>query len=269
MCGFVKPIRTSPTPFSIRTGLIAATALAAVLPLQAAIIYQDNFNFGTSGTPVTLNGRTPTITTGTNTWTSANITGNGSDVGQTGGSGSATAYLPFTPLTGQIYELTALMSNASSVATSFVSLGFNQNAAPTTTTNFAGNSGIGHVALRQTGNLQWWEGPATGGFTTSNVAISGYTAGTFYEFKLLLNTMAANWTMDLFFNGSQVDINGATAGSSHTWATNPTIGSIQISSSAISAQARWNSVTLTAIPEPSFAGLVALSGLLAFRRRRA
>lgn len=252
---------------SVKSSIISTLAGGALLSVssQAAIIYQDDFNFTGS-----LNGRTPTQTTGGATWTSSDTiwTADGSSLNP--GVATRTAYLPFQPQNGMIYELTARMSNASSNNANWISLGFNQNEAPGITTNFTGSEGIGTVILRENGQNQTYSGPNVSGVGSgTGLTIPGYAADTFYEFKIVLNTMGTNWTFDVYRDGTQLDVNGTgTAGLTHTWTTNPTIGSVQLSSNSSSGSARYDYFSLEAIPEPSSVLSLAAAGLLGLIRRR-
>lgn len=250
--------RISTTACTLTVGMLLA------LSSQAAIIYSDDFNFTGN-----LNGRTPTETTGGATWTADGTiwTSDGNSV--TPGAPTRTAYLPFVPQTGMIYELSARMSNASGGTGIWVSLGFNQNAAPDVAANFTGNAGIGTVILRDNGNNQMYAGPAVSG-ASSNLVIPGYAADTFYEYKVVLNTMGANWTYDVYRDGTQLDVNGnTTAGLTYTWTSgNPTIRSVQLSSNTASGSARYDNFSLVAIPEPTSALSLVLAGALGLIRRR-
>jgi hypothetical protein len=250
--------RISTTACTLTAGMLLG------LSSQAATIYSDDFNF--TGT---LNTRTPTETTGGAQWVSSDTiwTANGSSLSP--GAATRSAYLPFVPQSGMIYELTARMSNADSTSTNWISLGFNANAAPEVTANFTGNNGIGTVILRENGQNQTYSGPAVGGVGSgTGLTIPGYAAGTFYEFKIVLNTMATNWTFDVYRDGTQLDVNGGLAGSTHTWTTNPTIGSVQLSSNSTSGSARYDSFSLVAIPEPSSVLSLVTAGALGLLRRR-
>jgi hypothetical protein len=249
---------------TIGLGLISTAAL------PAAVIYSDNFDFTGS-----LDGRTPTITTDGNQWTASTASstpstgsydGDGSVVDRTGTDGTR-AYLPFSPDTGTVYTLKAEISHTGN--NSWMTLGFG----PSSPGNdaFFNNGGISSLLLRANGDADWFEGPGTGGAGISGdgTPISGFTVDTFYEFELVLDTTGSQWTVDAFAAGSQLDLNGAAAGLTHTWSSNPTIGSVMLTSNG-EAKGSYDNFELTVIPEPS-AGLLALLGLLpllAIRRRR-
>ena len=79
---------------------IAALALAARLELTAAQVYLDNFD---GAATVNLNGTTPDV--GANNWAAHNaFDADGLITPVTGGS---SAVLPFTPVAGNLYTLTA------------------------------------------------------------------------------------------------------------------------------------------------------------------
>jgi hypothetical protein len=252
--------------------LIVASLLPAVS--SASVIYFDDFTGMNSGTGdfTTLNNRTPPTTTGGAQWNSAGyVSDDGVDfVRMT--TTNKSAILPFSPEAGYLYTFTVMIGHSGGSGTEWGTMGFNTNESvpvgnATSAFNHTPSPGINHVALRQNGSFQWWEGAGTAG-TSVTGSVSGYTANNFYEFRLELDTRPANWTLDLFVAGNQVDISGASSGLSHVYGTNPDIKWIQLSNNATTAI--FDSVELTVIPEPGTLLLVGLFGLavVALRRRK-
>lgn len=115
--------------------------------------------------------------------------------------------------------------------------------------------------------------------TASTVAAAGtYAAGSVYSLKLVLDTQPTSWTVDAYIDNVALDINGASIGTTFTYATNPTIRYITIGSN-LNATDNTNfsnyldnfKVTVDTVPEPAtwaaLAGLAVL-GLAIVRRRR-
>ncbi len=254
-------MKTSPL---IHLLLTAGMCVAATATLPAVVIYSDNFDFTGD-----LDGRTPTTTTDGNTWTAASgYQGDGSVVDRTGTDGTR-AYLDFSPETGKIHTLKAEMSHTGNE--SWMTLGFGPSSPANDAFFETGSEGISTLLLRDSGEADWFEGPGTGGagIAGSGVAISGFTVNTLYEFELVLDTTGSQWTVDAFAAGSQLDLNGGDAGSTFTWASNPTIGSIMLSTNG-EGEGSYDNFELSFVPEPS-PGLLLLLGLLPFylsRRRR-
>ena len=247
---------------SMKSTIASTLAAGALLSLsaQAAIIYQDDFNFSGS-----LNGRTPNQTTGSN-WTAFGTwTGNGASI--TPGEANRSAYLPFVPQSGMIYELTAGMSNASGSATTWISLGFSESGTPPSNNNFT-SGGIATVILRDNSLNQTYAGSGVAN-SSGSLNFPTFVANTFYEYKVVLNTTGANWTYDVYRDGVQLDVNGGAAGLTYTWSSgNPTIGSVLLSNNTASSSARYDYFRLEAIPEPSSVLSLAAAGLLGLLRRR-
>lgn len=246
---------------SVKSITACTLAVGATLSLssKAAIIYQDDFNFTGA-----LNGRTPIQTTGANWTADPSWTANGSSVNPT--TANRSANLPFTAVNGMIYELTATMSNASGSTTTWISLGFHGSGTPAVNSNFT-SGGIATAILRDDGNNQFYAGSGASN-TSGNLAIPGFAANTFYEYKIVLNTMGANWTYDVYRDGTQLDVNGSAAGLTYTWAVNPSINSIMLSSNTASGSARYDSFSFVAIPEPSSMLCLVTAGALGLVRRR-
>lgn len=244
---------------------IGVAGSLAMTSSAATVIYADDFNF-TGG----MNGRTPTITTGGATWNTVVSaadawSGNGSSVNST--TAVRSALLPFTPEDGYIYELSVKMSGASTgTSSNWISVGFGL---PTSTTsgNFtsgAPNGGNGTMILRENGNYgSFTSRGGTNSITgTPSAAIPSFTAGTFYDYKVTLDTSGANWVTKYHFGGSEV--------ASFTWTTDPSIGYVMLTSNTTSGSARFDDFLLTAqaVPEPASVALCGLAGMLALSRRR-
>lgn len=241
--------------FSILSLLITHTAIAAP-------IVSDSFN-----TDGALNNR---IADSGQTW-SANAgwtTSVGNAVYDGGGNGMAGITLApnyFANNPG-IYQLEATVS-ISTTGTEWIAIGFSQNIeTPDGNGHFQSDEdggrpwlllrGNGATFLRSDGNT----GDITPGgtFPTSNSTL-----------KLIYDTSVPNWTFDAYINGTQLDLNGATAGNTFTYSTNPTaIRSVGLTGNNL-VSGSVHDFSLSAIPEPSSLLLLAtaLGALGLFKRR--
>lgn len=238
--------------------LAALAALAlAVGTTQAATIYNHDFGgLATDG----LNGVTPDTTTGANTWTaSTNINADGSIASL--GTTTDSAWLAFTPQSGFVYTLTAVMGQAKggtgSEGGSWMAMGFS---ASNTTSTFQGtpNNTSPWALHRSTGNGNNVVSFAGPGATVSED--HGAFVGTI-TMSIVLDTTDTQWTATWF--------QGATELREVTYAVdaNPTISHVGFGRSN-RAVGPVESFTLTAIPEPTTALLGGLGMLALLRRRR-
>jgi hypothetical protein len=247
-------------------GLAATPAFAAVTTL-----YSDNFDGLSSAA---LNGTTPDITIEANTWTaSTDFKADGSLTG----TGADSAILAFTPEAGKVYTLSVTLSQPTGTAANqWASVGFSNGI----TTAQTHNSGTG-----DTGGAPWilWRNGGAHGDTNDVEAYVGRRAnpsggaalGDFTGTRTLtveLNTLSSAWSARWLVDGTSLysytyKTLAVDPGSFQNFDGNPIISQISIARNASSAPV-FDSLTFTAIPEPStaLAGVLLGAGLL--RRRR-
>ena len=244
----------------------AAIAVAAIAGLagtaSASIIYQDNFTGGTAN----LDGAAPTIDHGASTvWTAGGTNGPGNgagagvgwqDNGSTSFSGnSGSAYLLFKPSIGNIYTLAGGLDVASG---NWMSIGFVKS--PVTTNPLYGSGAYAWALMTPGGGAAEYPGPDQ---TNAGVGFTG-TSGT-NTISIVLDTMATQWTYQVFDNGTSV----APAAS---FATNqPTITAVGFGNSDSTGTVSGFELSSAAVPEPASLGLAAVGamGLLLLKRRKA
>ncbi len=265
----------------IAVGTLAMLGVTAGAVSGSTIIYQDSFT-GSATTP--LNGAVPTIDNGTSaTWTADN---SGSSAGYIGfadngytteglGSGGGAAYLKFTPVSGNIYTLSAGLNAITGAnpgtGNDWLSIGFLKT--PNTVGRFDAPTSEGAyawallrtvantpVAGQQDGTLFTGPGVDTYGQNFNNAVAGVNTLST------VLNTGGSTWTWQLFLNGAAVSPIKA-------FPTNPTITAVGIGNdgSVINGQFSNFELTSSPVPEPATLGLFGLGGLgllLASRKRK-
>lgn len=180
-----------------------------------------------------------------------------------------------------LYELSAdVFFNSTSTDTRIYTVGFtagNNTSAGANRTHLntvastAALSGQPAIALRADGVVT----VADGNGNIFSGALGGYADGNIYSIRLRLDTTTVNWTVNAsvydYTNSTEtfLDLNGVSAGLAYTYATNPTIQYVGISSN-VNAADQANSYMdnflfqTVVIPEPStyaliFAGLAALA----------
>jgi hypothetical protein len=99
------------------------------------------------------------------------------------------------------------------------------------------------------------------------------TTGTPHNFKLELDTTGTFWTVNAYVDNTQVDLNGAAAGMTFTYTTNPITSRYVAMSTGVSGTGGTGTVDnflLTGtVPEPSAMVLVLASlGISSIQRRR-
>jgi len=181
----------------LEEGIKKVTTLLAVLVLmlfavvpatQAGVIYYDDFD-GQSGMP--LNGTTPDITPGGETWQA------GSTIRADGDMGSLfTAVLPFKPLLGFVYELSATFDNQGD----WVAIGFLTDPG-NLETRILDNGPLLWSLTRETGDSidfdQAFVGPGTSGFVGNATTVS------VEELKIRIETNSeTDWLVTWYFDGS-------------------------------------------------------------------
>jgi hypothetical protein len=252
---------------SLVLSVSAALALGATV-VQAQIIYQDDFSG--SGSP--LNGASLDI--GSATWTSGSDWYDDGTAATTvaGGPSGQAAWLPFTPANGMIYTAVATILNDQP---NWIGFGFLPTApagGDWTVTDFSvrhsNAPGYGWMLTRNSsGNDQeGFLGAGTAGGQSWNGDVADPTVS--LDIGIVLDTTAANWTVEWF-------INGASQGAPMAYgsAGNPGIGGIGFSHDRNSAANNGGVLSyfeLSQVPEPTTFALAGLgmAGLLIFRRRR-
>jgi len=247
--------------FTKTTTLAALAGLAlAASSAHAATIYSETFS-GTGD----LNGTTPD--TGANTWVAstdwnADWNADGSITGSTSGTDDDSAFLSFAPTSGNVYTLSATVTQPTSgfSTSAWVGLGFTASAATGSSggTGFysAPNNASPWMLYRVNSEVKTYAGSGTAGS-----AIEGNYGGTI-TLSIELDTTAAQWTAEWFVNGSSVR--------AEAYSTNPTITHVGFGRED-GASSTLTSFSLTAIPEPGAHALLAgLTGLVfvMLRRRR-
>ncbi len=245
-----------------RSKIVLALAAVAMVALvvssaNAAVIYSDDFSgSNTDG----LNGTTPDVTTGGATWVAAsNYKADGSfTVGN-----PVNMTLAFTPVDGTVYTLDAQIENVG--GSQWVQFGFGDGQG--TTSNWTGRAW----------NLLRAAGDATNAHSTYGSAFAGAGAwtslatlryGDDMDVRIVLDTTAATWTARYY----------AKAGNVGTY-TEVIAGAKDITDETITAVGfgtynsggnfgKFNSFSLTQVPEPATMGLLAIGGLALLRRRR-
>jgi hypothetical protein len=263
--------------------LAAGTAVAAFAGTAsrsgAALLVADNFDTVASG--ANINGRVPPTNNGrawaaatTATATTTTLLGNGAGglSGDSAGASNALIDLGAGYLSANkgVYSISTDITQPSGVGTSsWLALGFAQGADPTN--NFVGNNGAPWVLFRLNGQAITFAGPSNtnAALTTATGAVS---VGVTHTFRLDLDTTPPAWTLNGFVDGVQQDFNGATAGNTFVYASNPIatryVG-IGVGNNGAGAIGTFDNFSASGpVPEPATAGLLlAGGGLLAARRR--
>jgi hypothetical protein len=266
----------------------AGSAVATAAPTT---IYQDGFN--RAGL---LDGSTPTVDNGGlggtagATWSALNTatpaaadsgwatsTSRGGQLTYSGNpAGTATAYdgtawLPFTPQSGQVYTAqVTFVAQTSGTAADWIGLfldnktsglfGSGSNPWMFVRPDLSAHSDAGYVSP----TAGFVGGPTAGGTTASGV----YTSDTIVN-TMILNTMQSNWTVQFKWNDLT---NPGDSVTSAVTALGGTTSADQIGFVIVPpATGTATNFSLTAVPEPATLGLFGLGGLgllLASRKRK-
>lgn len=241
---------------------LAALALA-VGTTHGATIYSHGFG-GLDTDP--LNGVTPDTTTGGATWTASTAWNADGTAASRTSSGGDSAWLAFTPQSGFVYTLTAVMgqdviNDGAPINGSWMALGF--SASNTTDTFFGDPNDTSPWALHRApgadgtneNRVVSFSGPGVGGTNETHDAFTGTIT-----LSIVLDTMDTEWTATWFEGSNELR--------THTYTTgNPTIDYVGFGRSNRSV-GPVESFELTAIPEPASALLGGLGMLCLLRRRR-
>ena len=239
----------------------ATLALGCVSMASANIIYQDSFN--RTGQ---LNTSTPPTDSGGATWTAGTsittTTASGGYASLTSTTNSM-AYLPFTPVSGNIYTLTASLNPTPGTTTNWLAIGFFPQ--DSSAVSSAPNAGASVMLLeRDNRDSQVFNGDGTSVDGPTSPNNPGYTA-----WSIVLNTTQSNWTASF----SEVGVSGGTNFQTFTYGgtnPNPTINTVGFGSDTMSGTVQ-DFTLANSVPEPATLGLMAASGLglLLLKRRKA
>ena len=226
------------------------------------VIYQDDF----SGSGA-LSGAAPDVRPGTETWDATEWQADGTITSPTVGTGS-NAFLPFTPIGGQIYTLSLDVNPTSATdPTNWFALGFTPTSSPQG--NYFATYGAGPWMLLRVqrdgyntipndaddvGDIETFDGPVVNGFMDHD-APHGVV-----NFKIILDTTAAQWQADWLVNGTPIR--------SDVYATNPIINYVGFGR-LFDATGVVDNFSLTAVPEPSSVLLLMISAFVALPLTRA
>jgi len=152
--------------------------------------------------------------------------------------------LPFTPLPGYLYTLTASLTFFGNPG-SWVGLGFAQNNQINVSAGrFADNPINGYdfmILTESSGNVQYFTGPK--GNTPQIYNGIGFTGGPqTLAVEVILNTTGSLWTETAYVNGVQM-------GNPSTYTNNPPIGAVGLTQTTLTAPTavQWNYLTLQAV----------------------
>jgi|GEM_PF-2597182 len=242
---------------------------------HAAILIQDNFN---DATAPHINGRAPSVNlVNSSSWVASEavdaavLDGSGqlvmgTNFNRTAGISLGADYFTTNP---GIYELSYTVTHPEAYGNSWVGFGFTGGLNTLQNLTHESNAAGPWLFYRASGQVNVRPNGATGTVTLG----TDYTGGAPVTFRFVLNTLATQWSYDLYVNDVIQDLNGGSAGTSRTYASgaNPALSHIVIGtgSSGGTGISTGDNFTFSVVPEPSHAlMLVASAGMFALRRRR-
>lgn len=256
---------------------IAAIALAMPLPATAAQIYLDNFD---GAATVNLNGTTPDV--GASNWAAHNAFD--ADGLITPVAGGSSAVLPFTPVAGNLYTLTASYRGVAG-NTNWFGAGFVESvpANPQASGNdnrFISGATVGKAwmlfrgATSPTAPLHTLRGDAASGTLAAGTVpwLGSFTPGGDIDLKIVLDATGGPGTLKAqFFAKRPADAAYTDVGGGALALNAEDIGGVGLVYSNTGITGRVTHFSLTAVPEPASAGLTAVAfatALFAQRRRQ-
>jgi len=243
--------RTTKTLLAGVAGLILTAASA-----HASTIYQHSFG-GSDGVNLLGTGVDIDNNGGSNTWSGS--TGSFDADGSVDGEGSHGVWLPFSPTSGNIYQLSGSIDYASGA---WITLGF-ANGNPDNHFNSIPAEPYGSVLVNA--GVTTFDGQGLNG-PNGHAAVSGFN-----DVDIVLDATdanSANWTVAFYLEGALVS-GPSTITNSGTWPATGDLDRIQyVGFSTSSASGTIDDFALTIIPEPGSLALMSLGGLLITRRRR-
>lgn len=253
----LKMKSTMPNPSRILIGVASSLLLAIASSNAATIIYSQSFG----GTATTLLDTTA-VQTGTGNWIAgATFTTSGN---LTGTARRTSAVLPFNPVQGEIYTVTATVTVTN---TGFIGLGFADKI------NFTGNTGgmndnnaFRFAATTNIAGYSWLFQTSTAETAYAGaglVSASGTTAATgAVALKIVLDASdITNWVTTYYVNGTSIGTSTASAAT-----LDAAIDSVGFTSG--NGLGTIRDFTLTSVPEPGAALLCGIGALGLLRRRR-
>ncbi len=269
----------------LAAGVVVSAGLAGTASAQ--IIYQDSFA-GSNSTP--LNGSTLTVDNGPSaTWT-ANTYTVWADSGYTNYNLDQStktrdsAFLGFTPSSGQVYTLSATITlvsgdpaSGTSTSNQYDWLGVGFLSGISSGTNTLGNTSLLNTGWDWGSNISpldvnpwarvelggggiYVTGPYANGATRFSTPGTGNITNTL---AITLNTGSAAWTYQVFDNGTAVS-------PIVTYSTNPTVTAVGLQNAGVIGTVSNFALTSSPVPEPTTLGLVGVGtlGLLLIGRKR-
>jgi hypothetical protein len=207
--------------------ITSALAQVTVLAIPSSAIYSDSLS---NNAGASLNGRTPDTTdTGGAVWSADPdwlMSGTSAVDQATGIEFNGNAWLPFTPVAGRFYTLSAVLDDPAS-GTGWLILGFSGSTQDTNGAWWTYGDTYGMILARfdgatngNGGDNQWFFGPGTANGGETHTYSTGPSTNT-----VILDTTPAsptNWTFTFLVNGAVV--RGATSAASLGLGSGPVIG---------------------------------------------
>jgi hypothetical protein len=244
-------MKTSPT----LCGLISALLLHSVgtATTSAAVIYSDSFS--RSGI---LNGSAPDVTTSPGqTWIAADDASAATDGSQVALVAERLAFLPVNITANNVYTLQADLNTTGSA--NWMALGFSLNAPTAVPWHGGGHLAVAWALDEAADGIQ---DAVFGGLGSANGQSVGVTIPGFHTYKIVLDTMAPQWTVTWFRDSVQT-------GSTFTYASNPTtISHVGFGTYVETEGIVDNFSFIEAVPEPTSAVMLLGSGAMLLGRRR-